>query len=370
MINESREKAADHGDSASPSNFVGLIDNLLAQPDTAAELASRLVSVRELLDGPDKTDRRFLTVLLRTQGKRIEPLKDALLCLSAQTDEDFDVVVLQHDASEENAARVRTVIDRLAPAFASRVRLVTVSGGTRAKPLNVGILAAEGRYLAVFDDDDLVFGNWVEEFHAREAHARGRLLRAVVANQTVVPESWPQGQAGFRTVSWPNAEHATTFDQLEHLLVNHSPFMSWAFPRSLFWQYGVRFDEELVVCEDWDVILRGSLLCGVDDVPALTSIYRRWEDGESSYTSHSSAAWTWSEQRVLDRIDRSVIMLPPGSLGQLRAMILHNGALRRYRFLFSGHQLRGPLNGIWNVVSPMVRNAVRVRNRLRRMRGR
>ena len=84
------------------------------------------------------------------------------------------------------------------------------------------------------------------------------------------PRSGRRVRTGFRTSSWPKAEYPDHFDLLQHLLVNYSPFMSWAFPRSLFFTYGLRFDEQLTVCEDWDVILRGSLICGVDDVPHLT----------------------------------------------------------------------------------------------------
>jgi hypothetical protein len=201
-------------------------------------------------------------------------------------------------------------------------------------------------------------------------HGTGRMLRGIVANQKVTPEVWPHGEAGFRTFSWPAAEYPQTFQPLRHLVVNYSPFMSWAFPRSLFHVLGVRFDEELTVCEDWDVILRGSLLCGVDEVHALTAIYRRWEGGVSSYTLHSTESWRASEQRVIDRINGSVISLPPGSMQEIRSMLLFNEALVRYRFLFKGDELRRPVAVLWRTASPVVRILVRVRNKVRRMRAR
>jgi glycosyltransferase involved in cell wall biosynthesis len=352
------------------SNIVTLLDTIAAFPAADPEFAAKVESVREMLAAPQTMDRPFLTVLLRTQGRRIEPFKDALLCLAAQTDRDFEVIVLEHDAIEENASDVRDVISRQPANFARRIRLIEVSGGTRAKPLNEGVRASNGQYIAVFDDDDLVFANWVEEFHraAREGH--GRLLRSVVANQKVSPELWPQDHDGFRTSSWPAAEYPAEFHQLEHLLVNYSPFMSWAFPRSLFFTVGLRFDEELTVCEDWDVILRGSLLCGVDEIEALTAIYRRWEGGESSYTSHSTDSWRGSEQRVIDRINDSVLLLPPGSMDRIRGMVLYADTMHHYRFLFKGDKLRLPLQLGWQAASPAVRLLVRVRNKVRRMRQR
>lgn len=352
------------------SSFATLLDAVASSDNVDTGLSDRLRAVTEYLAAPDATERPFLTVLLRTQGRRTEPLKDALLCLSAQTDEDFEVVVLVHNAVAEDADDVRAVIERLPPAFGSRVRVHEVTGGTRAKPLNVGLEAARGRYLAVYDDDDLLFANWVEEFRRVSGGSGGRLVRAVVANQTVTPELWPQDQDGFRTGSWPRPQYPDHFDQLQHFLVNFSPFMSWAFPRSLFTTFGLRFDEELHVCEDWDVILRGSMLCGVDDAAELTAIYRRWEGGESSYSTHSSLAWRESEQRVIDRINDSVMMMPPGSMASIRRMVLHDAALQNYRFMFDGTSLRRPLNYVWDAARPGVRLLVRVRNKLRRMRQR
>lgn len=352
------------------ANFVGLIDVIAGRQNADPVLAEHLNAVRELLTAPKQHDGPFLTVLVRTQGRRLEPLKDALLCLAGQTVQDFEVIVLEHDATQEAAEQVRVIVSRLEPEFGSKVRILEVKGGTRAKPLNQGVMQAHGRYIAVFDDDDLVFANWVEEFLRTAGTDGDRLARAVVANQRVVPEIWPQGQEGFRTGSWPNAEYPKEFDLLQHMLVNYSPFMSWAFPRALFFTYGMRFDETLTVCEDWDVILRGSLLCGVDDVPALTAIYRRWEGGESSYTIHDTDSWRASEQTVIDRINDHVIMMPIGSFEAMRRMVLYNTALDNYKFMFDGTNLRRPFNWGWDAFRPVFKVGIRVRNRIKRMRSR
>lgn len=349
------------------SNFVALLDTLLKQPAMDPEFRRRVESVREYAAAPAAADGPFLTVLLRTQGRRPEPFKDALLCLAAQTDEDFEVVVLEHDATAADAEATRETIARQPKSLRDRITVHEVRGGTRARPLNVGIEVAKGRYIAVYDDDDLVFANWVEEFRAAAKHHDGRLVRAVVANQKVRPEQWPSGQLGFRTESWPAAEYDKEFDQLRHLLVNRSPFMTWGFPAALFNRYGLRFDEELTVCEDWDVILRGSIACGVTEIDALTSIYRRWQGGESSYTRHDRQAWLDSEERVIDRIDRAVLMAPPGSMRQIRELVLFDETMRNYRFLFNGHELRRPIRWAWRAMEPSVRLAIRVRGKLLRV---
>ena len=347
-------------------SFVSLLDLIAGRERVDPELARRLRAVREHILAPDEVSRPFLTVLLRTQGRRIEPFKDSLLCLQGQTCHDFEIVVLLHNAMPENAIDVRKVLESQTPALRARTRLIEVNGGTRARPLNIGLESANGHYLAVFDDDDLVFAHWVETFRREAAENDGRLIRSVVAVQSVEREHWPSDQDGFRALSWPSPEYPERFEQLSHLVVNYSPFMSWAFPRELFSLYGLRFDEELVVCEDWDVILRGSLLCGVDDVAELTAIYRRWTNADSSYSAHSLAEWAESEGRVVERLDRSVIMLPPGSMRAIRTAIVNSDTLIAHGALFRGGHLWWPLRYGWRMVAPAVHIAVRGRSKLRR----
>ena len=306
---------------ARPSSGLTLIDALLQNEGVSSRVSDSLLAIRDAITDDPRGDRPFLTVLLRTQGRRLEPIKDALLCLAAQTDQDFEVVIIDHDSTPEGAAGVVSVVESQPPSFRERVRIIEVVGGTRSTPLNAGVRVAEGRYIAVFDDDDILFADWVEKFHAAAGSSGTRLLRAQTATQRAKPEVWAGDIHGQRSLSWPHAEYARTFDQIAHLLVNHSPFMSWAFPRGVFTELGLAFDEALDVCEDWDMILRSSLLVGVQDVPALTSIYRRWEGAASSYTVHSSTIWQESEKRVIDRLDESVIVLPRGSVREIRELL-------------------------------------------------
>ena len=355
-------------DEGATSSIARLLDDVSSRPHADPRWRAALNEARAVLAADLNSDAPFLSVLLRTQGKRLEPLKDSLLCLAAQTDQDFEVVLLVHDAAADATAEIERIVQWQVASFRKRITVVEVAGGHRGVPLNRGVEIAKGRFVAVYDDDDLVFAHWVEAFR-QASLTSDRLLRSITATQRVRPEAWSAEQAGFRTLNWPAAEYAKSFDQLAHLLVNHSPFMSWAFPAALFRVLGFRFDEELTVCEDWDLILTGMLAFGVTDVPHLTAIYRRWEHGESSYSRHSIASWAQSEQRVIDRIDAGSLLLAPGSMSQLRPIMVQTDALSQYRFLFRGNQLRPPLNYFWRMASPAVRLGVRGRNWLRRRRA-
>ncbi|MGH9077171.1 MAG: methyltransferase domain-containing protein, partial [Acidimicrobiales bacterium] len=134
---------------------------------------------------------RFLTVVVRTQGRRRQLLPETLLSLVAQTSQDFDVVLCCHDTDPAARGQVEAAVAALPPDFASRVELVEVTGGGRGRPLNVAFARGRGRYLAVLDDDDVAFAHWVESFANAGAATPGRLLRAVVAGQAVEPTAGP-----------------------------------------------------------------------------------------------------------------------------------------------------------------------------------
>ncbi len=355
----------ERGPDNAPSMIAGILTDLAHQPHMDGKSSAKLLGlVSEFGLLPDET-RPFLTVLLRTQGNRIEPLKDSLLCLAAQTDTDFELIVLAHNTNEEASRAIGRIVAEQPEGFAQRIRTVAVRGGTRGTPLNEGLKLANGSYIAVFDDDDLIFANWVEMFHQQAAHAGGRVLRARTAVQGIAPETWPHGQSGFRTASWPAAEYPAKFDVLQHFRVNQTPFMSLAFPRVVFSRLGLTFDERLSVCEDWDIILRASLFCGVEDVPALTSIYRRWAAGNSSYTDHSTDAWVASEARVVDKMNSRPIVLPPGAVAEIRELLADREVL--LKILSSrAWRLSRPIRGMVRVAAAARKVVKELRRRARR----
>jgi hypothetical protein len=281
----------------------------------------------------------FLTVLIRTRGDRPETLRDSLLCLASQTDDDFEVVLLVHDVDDAGAA-VTGLVDEYPASFSSRVRVLPVSGGGRSRPLNVGLAEARGRYITVFDDDDIVFGHWVEVFHDLAREHPGRILRAGAATQNVTAESWARGETGIRSLTRVSAEYDPEFDPFHHLSVNHTPFMSYAFPAVLFRGFGLTFDESLPVLEDWDMLLRGSAICGVAESPIPTSVYRRWEVGASSTSEHHTAEWEDATARVIDGIDRLPLLAPPGSAHRIRRLIADENAAYRLTELLGSRSWR------------------------------
>lgn len=244
----------------------------------------------------------FLTVVIRTQGKRNEMLQEVLLCLMGQTDPDFEVLIMGHNMEPQQEADVEALIQRQPTSLRQKIRLIPVNGGTRSVPLNAGFQEAKGSYIAALDDDDLVFDHWVESFHELARNHFGKLLHSYSVDQ-----SWKviQSEAGalLRSVSSYRTLYCENFHFVRQMRYNRCPLMSVAFPAKVFHEYGVRFDESLNTLEDWDFLMRTVFLVGVADCENVTSIYRIWENAERSATLFDKDEWENARQKIMRRYE-------------------------------------------------------------------
>lgn len=266
-----------------------------------------VLTTRTTPSGAEAVDGPFLTVLVRTQGLREDQLEETLSSLAAQTEHDFEVLVLAHDVDPDDLPALEKAVGAHPLAVAVDTTLLTVSGGGRGRPLNVGAAAARGRYVAVLDDDDVALPDWVATFARLAANHPTHVARAGVDLVRRVDEAW------VRDDPFPE-----DFDLVEHLVGNRTPVCGLAFPRRCFDEFGLRFDEWLPVLEDWDFLVRAAQLCGVTGTAAVTSVYRRWHQGDDSASQHPPADFAVAGRAVVERADGGPLLLPPNSVSALR----------------------------------------------------
>lgn len=259
----------------------------------------------------------LFTVLTRTQGSRMETLGEVFLCLSAQTVDDFEHLVVAHNATPEAVSEIRALIDSQSASMRERIRFEEVIGGTRTTPLNAGFGMARGKYVIILDDDDIVFANWLETFRAIAREMPGALLRATAVRQEFT-WAYVEGKRAARAISAMHRDYASQFDYFEHLEVSQTPPVSIAFPRNVFANYGLRFDETLTTTEDWDFIMRCASRVGVGSSEEITCIYRWWSEAESSRTLHSKSEWVDNHTRIQDKIDAEINLMEAGSMRKFR----------------------------------------------------
>ena len=254
----------------------------------------------ELVDQSRSEDGLFLSVIVRTQGRRSDLLREALLCLCGQDCDDFEVLVVVHgDASVEWESVLSDV--RMAQAvLPGRVRVVPAVGGTRTRPVVVGLEHSMGRYAAVLDDDDHVSANWVSAYLALSKVGPGRVLRVGAATRRTTIVS-----AGGHDVRISAARTEPTYCDPwsfeQHLVHNRTPFHAFAFPLFAVGTLGIELDESLDVVEDWDFLLRAAGALGVADDPReITAIYNVG-GSDSSERVVETASWREAEERIRTR---------------------------------------------------------------------
>lgn len=262
----------------------------------------------------------FLSIVTRTQGRRLRCLEDVLTSLSAQSDRDFELLVMCHRTTPEEQEAVESVVASAPAWLQEAVRVLPVERQGRSAPLNDGFVAARGRYVVAVDDDDAVLAHYVASFKAAAIEHEGQLLRAVAVRQDVVPLG--EGD-DVRPVSVddPYREWPLDFSLVDHLSDNYSQIMTVAFPREAIHVLGMRFDESLQVNEDWDLIVRCAAVLGVASIREVTSVYRWWLHTASSREAHPVDEWDEARSRIQAAVADSVLLLQPEEARRLVATL-------------------------------------------------
>lgn len=272
----------------------------------------------------EATNSPFLTVVTRTQGTRIDELREVLLCLTAQKNDDFELLIIGHKVKSENEEKVLELIEDTPSSLRSRIRYIPVDYGNRSTPLNVGFANAKGRYISILDDDDIVMDNWVETFYNLEKKHPQKLLHSYSVSQHWKKNSLPGGLAA---VDQPDSQFSKDFDYIRQLCVNSCPLLSLSFPASIYNTLGIKFNESLDTTEDWDVIMQVAGITGVCDKDTVTSVYRLWTNAESSQSLHAEYQWHENEAYIRRKLNRSPLLLPEGSAQELTNMVIQKDLL-------------------------------------------
>lgn len=252
----------------------------------------------------------FLSVITRTQGKRKHMLAETLLCLQGQSNTNFELLIMEHNVDEEKSILINEIINDAPDWFREKIRVIPVQGGTRTTPLNRGFEEAKGEYIAILDDDDIVFDNWVNSFHDLAKENNGKMLHTYAVDQeweVVGEEEIP------RAYGAPESTYCYSFDLKRQMGVNVCPLHSLAFPAFVFKEIGIKFDESLNTTEDWDFLMRMALFTGVADKKEITCIYRRWRNTENSQTLHDEEEWNKNYLYIVDRLRSMPMILLPNA---------------------------------------------------------
>ena len=261
----------------------------------------------------------FASVVMRTQGRRPEALREALLCMYAQSDQDFEILLIGHKLKPAEQALVAQILEEQEPEFREKIRYLPLDYGTRATPLNYGFAHAYGEYIMVLDDDDLVFEDWIANFKKTAEKSPDTLLHSYVLAQKWEAVDTQQGVSALRASHAPEMKYCTDFDFIHELTENVCPPIGLAFPANAFHSWGLIFDETLNTTEDWDYMMRVAFLSGVTDIQEPGAIYRLWTNAESSATVHGVEEWKKNYDIIREKLKELPLVLRKGEAFTIRS---------------------------------------------------
>ncbi len=196
----------------------------------------------------------LVSVVIRTIGRNIL-LKKALDAVALQTYPNIEVVIV--DAAGDLEIQTYDLSGRF------KVRVFTENRPLqRGEAANAGLDNVHGDYIVFLDDDD-----WIEGSHI------ARLVEAANGHP-----GFQAFYSGTRCID-ENGEDAGflfnyQYDRVRLYAENYLPIHSVMFHRTLVYDMGCRFDENLVIYEDWDFWLQVSRHTDFFHVDSISAVYR------------------------------------------------------------------------------------------------
>lgn len=276
-----------------PSEYIKSISNIIEE-NTKQKSNSCIAS-------KNTSKNCFLSVVIRTQGKRNRLLLETLDSLKAQTCQDFEIILVGHMVNDDDKKQLSELVCSLNDTLKEKITFEFLDKGNRTAPLNYGFSLASGKYIAILDDDDVVLPRWVQLFFENDC---GKVLHCYCYEQ-----DWKTENNRSIAVSDYKKLYLTDFVLKKQIWGNVCPPHSLAFPSYLFNDFAIVFDETLTTTEDWDYLMRAALFAGVRNIKEPGCIYKKWVNVENSKNVHSKSEWDKNEEALKRKLQDSIMCL-------------------------------------------------------------
>lgn len=203
----------------------------------------------------------LVSVVIRTKDRPLL-LRDALSSVVTQSYADIEVIVVNDGGSD-----VQAVIDEFDGYLPIQLENVGESVG-RAAAANRGIALANGQFINLLDDDDVLYADHINKL-AKFLHTTAKTFAYSDCERGYY--AWHDEQLTLREPKQPYM--GVDYDEHRLYLGNYIPLMCVMFKRDLWEEVG-GFDEACEYLEDWDLWLQMSALTSFTRLEGVTAQYR------------------------------------------------------------------------------------------------
>jgi glycosyltransferase involved in cell wall biosynthesis len=243
--------------------FIASLCENYAQPEIIAAAESlREISMPII---PEKLrDNRFAVSVIMPTYNRTTEIKNSIKSVLRQSFKDFELVIINDGGRDA----VKEVVDSFISEKIKYYKLQQNKG--LAGALNEGILRAEGKYIAYLDDDDIYYENHL-----------GNLIETIEKRpkcDLIYSNAWwcfgeVKGDVFLENSRKLLGRRPNKFDRELLFRNNYISTLNILHRKDCFKKCGL-FNEELVMCMDWELWLRFSLECNIYQLNVISGEYR------------------------------------------------------------------------------------------------
>ena len=213
-------------------------------------------------------DLPLVTIITRTHGPKTRYLSEAITSVLNQT-----YANIEHLIVEDRTRYAKQMVEEVKTQYGANIHYLHSSAGGRSAAGNLALSHAQGTYIMMLDNDDLLFGDHVEQLmRAIEGCENPNCVAAYSLAWELVTET-SEGEAYTERAHNLIAAHTNGYSQQKLAVSNFIPIQSILFHRDLYQTHG-GFDEALDHLEDWNLWVRFSQSGDFVYVPKVTSMYR------------------------------------------------------------------------------------------------
>jgi methionine biosynthesis protein MetW len=236
-----------------------------------------------------------LDVIVRTMPSRLPLLTETLYSLAALTWPSVHAIVVLHHADAAYRALVDLLLQRFDGLLDVELLAADRPASRRGYPLNVGLDAARGEFVAFCDDDDVLYP------------AFGDILIGALQTNPSAPLAYgaavqARGRAGEHGCVLSSKQVLTRpFNRAELFSGNYIPINTFVVRRRDLVAADLHFDESLEYFEDWELLCELARSSSFLFVTQPVSEFRVLQDGRNSLSSATTAEWRALEDQLRTR---------------------------------------------------------------------
>ncbi len=231
---------------------------------------------------PPTFETGLLSIVIRNHSiTRLQALDEAIFSLATQSYRPFEIILVTQSMQKGAVEALEEVLERhrKTGGYSSRVLHSPSKKDIRARLVNIGLEAARGQYLAVLDDDDVVYphhyARMIDALHGSDRAWALSPVRRLYMTRDANGELY--------SVSRNLMPLAGTFDRPKLMHDNYITCHAWVIDRSRIGKHRVQFEERLTKSEDYTMLLRlAALFTPVVITGAPSAEYRIRDDGTNT----------------------------------------------------------------------------------------